>query len=38
MVLCVIAAGVLYYAVYAHPYSEVGVPPAPGATAPAPNP
>jgi hypothetical protein len=38
MVLCVIAAGVLYYAVYAHPRSEIGVPPAAAPTAPAPNP
>ena len=36
MVLCVIAAGILYYAVYAHPGSEIGVPPAPGATSPNP--
>ena len=38
MLLCVIAGAILYYAVYMHPRSEVGVPPAPGASAPAPNP
>ena len=36
MVLAVIVAGILYYAVFAHPQSAVGLPPAPGATAPNP--
>jgi hypothetical protein len=39
MILAVIAAAILYYFVYAHPRSAIGVPPpppAPAATAPAP--
>jgi hypothetical protein len=36
MILCVIVAAILYYFVFAHPSSPVGLPPAPGATAPNP--
>jgi hypothetical protein len=36
MVLAVVVGGILYYAVFTHPHSEVGVPQAPGAAAPNP--